>query len=135
MSLRKELLIVGTILAVILTVILLWHPTRRITFFDLRIVNDTQRTVRVHPCWDINCINITGLPESTLRPGQSVHSSGNFATDVGNEIVVGIRKPGGKVWQFSSCMMITAPAGRQAGTVRVSKARPCFTGPEGGGGG
>jgi len=127
---RKELLIAAAVFVPIVAVILLWRPSSKITFFDLRIVNDTHRTVTVHPCWDLDCLDINGLPASVLRPGASVDSAGNFTTDVGHEIVVGIRKPGGKPWQFSACMMIATAPGQPTGVVRVSKARPCFTGTE-----
>ena len=114
----------------IFLVIVLWRPTSRITWFDLRIVNNTSRTVTVQPCWDVDCLDIHGLQASTLRPGGSVHSSGHFATDAGHVIVTGIRKPGGDPRRFSSCIVTTSAPGQQTGLALVSHARPCFTGTE-----
>jgi hypothetical protein len=127
---RKELLIGLAVFVPIVAVILLWRPSAKISFLNLRILNDTHRTVTVQPCWDFDCLNINGLPASLLRPGGSVHSSGHFASNAGHEIVVGIRKPGGNPRKFSSCMMIGIAAGQTTGLVRVSRGRPCFTGTE-----
>ncbi len=126
--LKKELLVAGCVLVPIVAVILLWRPSSKITFFNLRIVNDTQRSVTVQPCWDLTCLDVKGLSASELRPGRAVRSYGHFPTDSGHEIVVGIQKEGGKPWQFSSCMFITTAPGEQTGTVRVSKAKACLPG-------
>lgn len=124
---RRELLVALAVFVPVFAVVLLWRPTSHVTFFDLKILNDTPRTVTVHPCWDLDCLDTHGLPESVLPPGGSVQSNGHFPIDTGHEIVVGIRKPGGKPWQFSSCMVTLAAPAQKAGVVRVSHARPCFT--------
>ncbi len=42
--------------------ILLWRAGRStISFFDLRVVNDTHRTVTIQPCWDLDCLDTHGL--------------------------------------------------------------------------
>ncbi len=126
-SFRRDILIVLAIMAVSFTLILLFGPKSRITFFDLRVLNDTNRTVTVQPCWDLDCIDFHGLAPAVLRPGRSFHSTGHFPTDVGHLITLGIRKPGGKPGEFSSCLAKATAPGQQKGLVRVSSAQACFT--------
>src|SRR5947209_1545304 len=114
------MLVFAAVFVPIFAVILIWRPSAKVTFFDLKIVNDTHRTVTVHPCWDIDCHDVVGLPASVLRPGRSVHSAGNFPTDSGHEIVVGIHKPGAEVNVFSSCIVTASAPGQKTGVVRVS---------------
>jgi hypothetical protein len=116
--------------ALIVSLILLFGPNSKITFLDLRVVNDTHRTVTIQPCWDLDCLDIRGLQSSVIPPGRSVHVTGHYATDVPHEIAVGIRKPGGKPWQFSSCMITGTAAHQPKDLIRVSKAQPCVTGTE-----
>jgi hypothetical protein len=127
-SLRRDFAIVLAATGVIVALILLFGPKSKISFLDLRVVNDTHRTVTIQPCWDLDCLDFRGLQPSVIQAGRSVHVTGHYATDVGHEIVVGIRKPGGKPWQFSSCMVTGTAAGQPKDVIRVSKAQPCFTG-------
>jgi hypothetical protein len=127
---RKEAVIFAAVFIPIIAVIVLWRPTSKIGFVDVRIVNDTHRTVTIQPCWDLNCLDIRGLQPHVVRPGRSVDVTGEYTSDVGHEIAIGIRKRGGKPWQFSSCVVTGTAAGQRIGLVRVSKAQPCFTGTE-----
>ena len=127
-KLRRDFLISGAITVSAFALIVLLGPSSKITFVDLLVVNDTGRTVTIQPCWDLDCLHIHGLSASVLRPGGTFHSAGNFPTDIGQQIVFGIRKPGGKPWQFSSCIVTVTAAGQQTGRVLVSNAQPCFTG-------
>jgi hypothetical protein len=128
---RKELLIGLAVFVPIFAVVLLWRPGQKISFLDLRIVNDTQRTVTVQPCWDADCLDIHGLHAAVLRPGRSVHATNQWPTDVGQGlIVVGIRKPSGNPRTFSACIVTASAPGQKTGLVRVSHARPCLTGTE-----
>lgn len=121
------LALVGTVFGVLLAT----HAgdSTQIHFLDLRVVNDTRRTVTVQPCWDFYCLDTLGLSAHVLKPGRSVHERDEFSTDIGKKIVVAIRKPGGKRWQFSACMITTFAPGQPSAVVRVSDARPCVSPP------
>ena len=119
----------SAVLVLIFAVVFLLQPETKISFFDLKVVNDTHRTVTIQPCWDLVCLDTHGLPPAVIAPGSSVHSGGNFPTDQGAEIVVAIRKPGGKPWEFSSCLITGFAAHQDTGVVRVSHARKCFPRP------
>ncbi len=119
----------SAILVPIFVVVLLLQPETKISFFDLKVVNDTHRSVTIQPCWDLVCLDTKGLPASVIAPGSSVHSAGHFPTDRGGEVVVAIRKPGGKPWEFSSCLITAFAPQQDTGVVRVSHARKCFRRP------
>ncbi len=106
-----------------------------IGYVDLRVVNNTPRTVQIQPCWDLDCLNTAGLRARILRPRESVHVGGQWPNDVDQKIVVAIQRPGAKPWQFEGCLVTLFRSGQKWGDVRVSHLRPCFTGPEGGGAG
>ena len=118
-------------MVVAVAVVFLFQPTSKISFFDLRVVNDTQRSVTIQPCWDLVCLDTHGLPDAVIAPGRSVQEGGHFPTDRGGAIVVAIRKPGGKPWEFSSCLISSFAAHQDTGVVRVSHARQCFPRPGG----
>ena len=101
---------------------------QKTAYFDLKVMNDTQRKVTVEQCWDLSCIDTHGLRPSVLPPGHFVHENREYLNDIGRLINVGIRKPGGNPFDFESCMYITFEAGQKTGLVRVSQALPCFKG-------
>ena len=101
---------------------------QKTAYFDLKDMNDTQRKVTVEQCWDLSCIDTHGLRPSVLPPGRSVHENREYLNDIGPLINVDIRKPGGNPFAFASCMYISFNSGQKTGLVRVSQARPCFTG-------
>jgi hypothetical protein len=128
-SIKKELSIVSAILLAIVAVILIWQPQSKISFFDLKIINDTNKTVTLQPCWDLVCLDTHGLPSHVLAPGHSVVDGGHFPTDRGGGVVVAIVKPGGKPGQFSSCLITGFAPNQNTGTIRVSHARKCYPQP------
>lgn len=117
------------VLAILIFSLRGWGGTQ-IEFFDLRVVNDTHRTVQIQPCWDVDCRDTHSLPAKILRPRKAAHAGGKWSNDIGQEIVVAVRQPGAKPWQFEGCLVTQFSAGQKRGDVRVSRLRPCFTGPE-----
>ncbi len=126
-KLQKEALIFAAVFVPIFAVIVIWRPTSKISLLDLRVVNNTHQTVAVQPCWDVDCLDIHGLRAAVLRPGGSFHDSNQWPTDVGHEIALGIRAPGGNRRKFSACIVTFSQAGVKTGLARVSQAHPCFT--------
>ena len=117
------------VLAIVIFALRGWSGTQ-IGFFDLRVVNDTHRTVQIQPCWDVDCHDTHGLRAKILRPGKAVFVRGDWANDIGQRIVVAVQRPGAKSWQFEGCLVTLFSARQKGGDVRVSQQRPCFTGPE-----
>jgi hypothetical protein len=107
-----------------------WDETR---FFDLRVVNDTHRAVAIRPCWDLDCLNMRGMPITVLRPGDSRHEDEWWANDAGNRIAVAVLRPGRK--RIVGCLITAYAQGQPSGVVRLSQERPCITAPENGPGG
>lgn len=101
-------------------------------FFDLRVVNDTSRAVKIRPCWDKFCLDTAGMPYSVLRPGDSHDESNFWANDSGDQVTVEVFSLRGK----RIACLTTGYAARQAtGVVRVSQMTKCRAAPLSGGGG
>lgn len=94
---------------------------------ELRVVNDTARTVQIQPCWDVQCLDTHGLPPAVLRPRASKDET--WLPNVGGGVVVvGVQRPGAKPWQIAGCLISTYAPGQKLGTVRLSQQRACFQG-------
>jgi hypothetical protein len=107
-----------------------WDETR---FFDLRVVNDTHQAVKIQPCWDVDCLNVYGMPVTVLRPGDSRHESSWWADDAGQKVAVAVLHPGGR--RIMGCLITSFAPGQPTGLVRASQQRQCLHAPEGGPGG
>ena len=130
-SFRREILIALAVFVPIFVLVVVFRPVSKISFLNLRVVNDTHQSVRIQPCWDLVCLDTHGLPGAVIAAGRSVQEGGHFPTDRGGEVVVAIRKPGGKTWEFSSCMFKRFAPEQDTGVVRVSHARKCLPRPGG----
>ena len=108
-----------------------WDETR---FFDLRVVNNTHRTVRIRPCWDVNCLDMSGMRVAVLRPGDTQDEGSLWTNDAGEEVSVAVLGPVGKQ-HIIGCLITSFKPGQPKGLVRMSQERPCISGPEGGPGG
>ncbi len=122
-SLRATL--VGALLAAALSACQ-WDETR---FFDLRVVNDTHRTVKIQPCWDTYCLDMSKLPVTALPPGASHHEASWWPNDSGDQVSVAVRSPGRRGFL---CLTTTYGPGQPSGVVRVSRRAPCPLTPTGG---
>jgi hypothetical protein len=111
-----------------------WHD-QRIGFMRLEVVNDTQRAVKVQPCWDLDCYDTIGLHSSTLRPGDSRRVAGQWANNRPQRISVAILSPHATEMDYDGCVISSFPPGTKKGIVHVSRMGDCPTGPEGGFGG
>jgi hypothetical protein len=107
-----------------------WDEAR---FFDLRVVNNTHRPVKIRPCWDVDCLQVNGMPITVLRPGGSRDEDSWWPNDVGQEVVVAVLSPTGK--QIIGCLITTFVQGQRMGLVHTSQQRACLRGSEQGGGG
>ena len=119
--------------------VLMWEfgPANSIRFMRMRIVNDTQRTVKVQPCWDIDCIDIHSLSSSILRPGDVVRGGSlwEWEDDLGHVISVAVLKPSAEAFQFDGCVVRVFEPHTKVGVFRVSQLTTCPDIPEGGGSG
>jgi hypothetical protein len=95
-----------------------WDETK---FFDLRVVNDTHRAVKVKPCWDQFCLDDNGMPVSLLRPGGSTDESSFWATNDPGTISVVVLSPKGKQ---IGCLTTSYAYAQARGLVRISRAAP-----------
>lgn len=119
----RRLALLG-VLAVVVSSGCQWDETK---FFDLRVVNDTHRTATIRPCWDLDCLNMHGMPITVLRPGRSHHEDEWWANDTGLRVSVAVLKPGGR--RIVGCLITSYAQGQPSGVVRLSQERPCFHSP------
>ena len=105
------------------------------TFMSIRVVNDTQRTLRIQPCWDLNCDNTIGLPDAIFRPGDSKRVAGKWVNNVPEQVVIGILRPHAEAFHYEGCVLRFFEPGKKVGVIRVSREGPCLNVPTGGAGG
>src|SRR5471032_1475910 len=109
----------------VLAMFLLRDKGSSIGFMGLRVVNDTQQTVRVQPCWDPACTNTIGLHEAVLHPGASKRVPNQWANNTPEEIVVGVLRPHAEAMHFSGCVVEFFPPGENVAVIRVSHQGVC----------
>ena len=128
-GLHKTLFVCVVLIAAMAGLILAFGPNHSIGFMRLKVVNDTQRTVTIQPCWDRACLDHGGLQPVVVPPGGMPHVAGKkFPNDVPEALVVAIVRPGGQDFPpFAGCVMDTFPPGTKVAVFRVSEARVCFT--------
>lgn len=95
-----------------------WDEMR---FFDLRVVNDTHRAVKVRPCWDEYCLDMAGMPVALVHPGGSTDEASYWATQDPGRISVAVLSPRGKQ---IGCLTTSYANGQPKGLVRVSQRTP-----------
>jgi hypothetical protein len=137
-GLRRDLLIVAVAIATAFALGLFINNRMgggTTSFLDLRVLNDTHRTVTVRSCWDLDCYNTRGFRPIVIGPGRSGHQAGEFAIDRGQELALAIGKPDAKSQRFSLCLTTWIAAGQKTGLVRISQAQPCLNVQEGSAGG
>jgi hypothetical protein len=103
-----------------------WDETR---FFNFRVVNDSQRAVKVQPCWDFYCLDTKKMPVTPLQPGASHNEDSWWPNDTGDKVTVIILGPHGK---HAACLVTSFFAGERTKTIPVSQAVPCPRPPAGG---
>lgn len=103
-------------------------------YMGLEVVNDTNKPVRVQPCWDLACFDTVGLHESVLQPGARKRVHGTWPNVTPQEIVVGVMKLHAEPMHFTGCMLRYFQPGATMGLMHVSKLYPCPTSDPGGGG-
>jgi hypothetical protein len=96
-----------------------WDETR---FYDLRVVNDTHRPVKIQPCWDVDCVDMNGMPVTVLRPGDSRDEKSWWVIPASG-VAVAVLSPAGH--RIIGCLILNS-RGRSKGVVRTSQQRPCF---------
>ena len=110
-------------------------PANAIGLMRLKVVNNTNRTVRVQPCWDLNCHDTLGLRDSIVRPGQRANVSSEWADDVVESISIAVLKPAASVPNFEGCLVNTFMPHVKVGVFYVSTETTCPVSSGGGGGG
>jgi hypothetical protein len=95
-----------------------WDETH---FFDLRVVNDTHRAVKIRPCWDEYCLDMNRMPVTVLSPGASHDENSWWPNDVGGIVSVAVLSPVGK---RIGCLTTSFAEAQPKGLVRISQRAP-----------
>jgi hypothetical protein len=96
-------------------------PSPLSSFFDLRVVNDTNHSVKIEPCWDPSCRDTTGMPTDTVNAG-AYRDEAAWSNSAGGTVAVAVidAKSGSR-----KCLPVRYERGQKKGRVRVSGARRC----------
>jgi hypothetical protein len=128
--LRSGLLRTSLICAVLVAagtgMIFAFGPNHAILFTHSKVVNDTNRTLTVQPCWDAACFDRRRLSPVVVPPGGTPRVAGRFANDVPQSIVVAILRPGQPDYPpFASCVIGHFPPGTKVAVLRLSQSQQC----------
>lgn len=118
---------------------LMWEfgPNNSIGFLRMKIVNDTNRTVKIQPCWDIGCNDVRTLPAVIVHPGERSKVAGKSPNDYWQWVTVAVLEPdadeSGRNWD--GCLLNSFPPHLKVGVLFVSNEVKCPVVPAGGAGG
>ena len=116
-------------------------PSNSIGFMRFRVINDTKRTLKIQPCWDLDCLDRIGLRPSIIPPRSSPLVGGNrweLDNTFGAQITVAVLEPNETVAPpFAHCVVSLFPPQTKVGVIRVTERDlvQCPDIGEGGGGG
>jgi len=125
------------LVAIAAVLIIEFGPNQAIGFMRIKVVNDTERTVKIQPCWDIDCLQRNGLPTTIVPPHRSPIVASKWPNDVWNQVSIGVVKPSTVVIRPpAECVIRVFAPGTVVGVIRVSERTlvPCPQLGEGGGG-
>lgn len=134
-SVLRAALVSALVCGVAAVLMIEFGPTNRIGLMRVKVVNDTNRAVKIQPCWDRDCHDTRGLPEKVMGPGKRGMVSGQWADDQVQTISVGVLEPKDSVPHFDGCLVQTYAPHQKVAVFYVSWETSCPQGDEGGGGG
>jgi hypothetical protein len=105
-----------------------------ISYMRIRVVNDTQRTVKVQPCWDLACYETINMRQAIVRAGSSRLITGLWSDDAPHTVVVGVLRPRAEAFHFEGCLHGFFNPGLKVGLMHVSQEGICPTSDGVGGG-
>lgn len=129
-SIALVLVAIGAVL------IIKFGPNQAIGFMRIEVRNDTNKTVQVQPCWDINCNNHLGLDPTIVPPGKHPIVGGDryqWENDVWHGISIAVLKPTATAPDFEGCVVDSPPKYAKVWVFRVSRMGACPHVSEGGG--
>jgi len=130
---------ISLVLAGIAAVLIIeFGPNQSIGFMRIKVINDTAQTVKVQPCWDIDCLQRNGLAATIVPPHRTPIVASKWPDDVWNQVAIGVVKPKTVLaGPPAHCVIGLFPPHTAVGVVRVSEQTlvRCPQLGEGGGGG
>ena len=120
-SLLRSALVSLAIVAVVAAVGFAFAPNFSIEFMRLKVVNDTEQTLKIQPCWDANCWNRIGLDPTIVPPHHTPIVDSRWENTYWRRISVAVLKPNEPiVAPFDECVVTDFPPGQKVGVIRVS---------------
>ena len=118
---------------------LMWEfgPDNSIGFLRMKVVNDTNHTVKIQPCWDIGCNDVHNLPVTIVHPGESPKVAGKSPNDFWQWVTVAVLEPDADESDrnWDGCLLNVFPPHLKVGVLFVSNEAKCPVTSGGGGGG
>jgi hypothetical protein len=140
-GLGRSALISLTLVAIGALLMIELGPANAIGFFPVRVINDTKRTLKIQPCWDLDCLDSIGLATTTIPPHHTPIVGGpkwQWENTGWQQITVAVLKPtDDPLPPFDRCVVSLFPPKTRVGIIRVTERdlQQCPTLGEGGGGG
>lgn len=135
LGLVRSAMISAVLVAIGAVLIIEFGPNNSIGFMHLKVINNTERALKIQPCWDIGCLNRVGLAATVIPPHRTPILPKQWENTYWQTISVVVLKPSESTEPpFEACVVTDIPPKRKVGVIRVTDRNigPC---PDGGGGG
>ena len=91
----------------------------------LRVVNDTERTLKIQPCWDLDCVDRIGLTPTIIPPHHHPMVGGKYwqwENTYWLNITVAVLKPNETAYPpYAHCVVTLIAPKQEVGVIRVTE--------------